>query len=66
MINYRMSRSVKAKLAALGAIGVCVATVAPPSALALNPQPLPPRSALQVVNPPGLIGGLTCHEYGCM
>ena len=66
MSNHRLTGSVKAKLAALGAIAVCLATVAPPSALALNPQPLPPRSGLHVVSPPVLIGGLTCHEYGCM
>jgi hypothetical protein len=68
MIRSRINGSAKAKLAALAVVGACFATVAPASALALNPQPLPPRAGEPslLVNPPILIGGLTCHEYGCL
>ncbi len=58
--------SAKAKIAAVAAVGACVATAAAPAALALNPQPLPPRAA-PAATTPILIGGfLTCHEYGCL
>jgi hypothetical protein len=66
MRGFRANSGVKTKLAALAAVGACFATVTAP-AMALNPQPLPPRAApVLVVAPPGLIGGLTCHEYGCL
>lgn len=66
MFTYHALSSVKAKLAALAAVGMCCATVSAPAALALNPQPLPPRAMPTLVTQPILIGGLTCHEYGCM
>jgi hypothetical protein len=68
MIGSRLNGTAKTRLAALAAVGVCLATVAPSSALALNPQPLPPRVVAPqlVVGPPLLIGGLNCHEYGCL
>jgi hypothetical protein len=67
MIRSRINGSAKAKLAALAVVGACFATMAPASALALNPQPLPPRvEPTLIVSPPVLIGGLTCREYGCL
>jgi hypothetical protein len=62
-----INRNVRAKLAALAVVGVCAGTVAVPAAVALNPQPLPPKAVQPVASPPILIGGfLTCHEYGCL
>ena len=59
--------SLKAKVAAVAAVTACVATAAAPAALALNPQPLPPRAAPSSDKTPILISGfLTCHEYGCL
>ena len=68
MRPMRAVSTVKAKLAVAVVVGTGLAAVATPAALALNPQPLPPRaSTTQPAKTPILIGGfLTCHEYGCL
>ncbi len=66
MRAVHMSGSVRAKIAAVAAVGVCVVTAAAPAALALNPQPLPPRAAKPAAPAPLIGGFLTCHEYGCL
>ncbi len=65
MRAFHTPGNVKAKIAAIATAGACVATAAATPALALNPQPLPPRAA-KVTAPILISGFLTCHEYGCL
>ena len=65
MLTFTLNRNLRTKLAAVAAVAVCCGAATAPAAMALNPQPLPPR-AVTGIQPLPPVGTINCREYGCM